>query len=81
MAAPSREAADQAVDVVLHDKARVKNLVINQVASEAQGGASARGSAAAGAPEPESWLRRRMWWLVAIATIVGAVATLVAVFH
>jgi len=78
VSAPSREAAEQAVDVALHGKARVRNLVINQVAADSQGAASASGGAAVGEAEPESWLRRWVWWLVAAATIVGAVAAVIA---
>jgi hypothetical protein len=73
---PSREAAEQAVDVALYGKARVRNLVINQVAAGGQGAVSGSGPAAIGG-EPEARSRRWMWWVVATATVVGAVATVI----
>lgn len=75
---PSREAAEQAVDVALHGKARIRNLVINQVGTHGQGAASGGGGAAVTSAEPESWLRRWVWWIVAAATIAGAVAAILA---
>lgn len=78
-AGPSREAAEQAVDVALYGKARVRNLVINQVAAGGQGAVSGRGAVAIGS-EPESRSRRWMWWVVAAATVIGAVATVILLF-
>lgn len=75
---PSRQAAEQAVDVALYGKARVRNLVINQVGPHGQGAASGSGGAGVAGTEPESWIRRWMWWLVAAATIAGAAAAIVA---
>lgn len=75
-ATPSREAAEQAVDVAVYGK--VRNLVISQVGAESQGAVSAGATAVAGDAKPESLLRRWMWWIVGIATIVGAVAAVLA---
>jgi hypothetical protein len=77
-ARPSPEAAEQAVDVALFGKARVRNLVINQVGASSQGAASSGGGAVVGNTEPESRWRRWMWWVVATATIVGAVVAIIA---
>lgn len=75
-ASPSHDAAEQAVDVAVYGK--VRKLVINQVGPNGQGAATASGTAVAGGGEPESRSRRSMWWAVGIATIVGAVATVLA---
>ena len=74
--APSRDAAEQAVDIALYGKARVRNLVINQVAAGGQGAVSGSGPVGIGS-EPESRSRRWMWWVVAVATVAGAVATVI----
>jgi len=75
--APNREVAEQAVDVALYGKARVRNLVINQVGAAGQGAVAGTGSAAVGDAQPESRSRRWMWWLVGIATVAGAVAVII----
>jgi hypothetical protein len=73
---PSREAAEQAVDVAVYGK--VRKLVISQVGPHGQSAASAGGVAATGGREHESRPRRWMWWIVGIATVGGAVATVLA---
>lgn len=75
---PNRDVAEQAVDVALYGKARVRNLVINQVGAAGQGAAAATGGAIVGDRQPESRSRRWMWWLVGIATVAGAVAAIIA---
>lgn len=70
-AAPSREVAEQAVSVAVHGKRN--RVVINQVGSDGTAAAAAGAQTSIGA-EAESPQRRVMWWLVALATIVAAVA-------
>ena len=76
-ATPSRETAEQAVSVAVHGKRH--RVVINQIAPGGVGAATAAGAAAVGT-EPASRTRSLVWWLVAIATIVAAVAAVWALF-
>lgn len=68
---PSREIAEQAVDVVIYGKRN--RVTINQVGSNGTGVAAGR-TATLSDGEPESPARRVMWWIVGIAGIVAAVA-------
>ena len=73
---PSRDIAEQAVDVAIYGK---KNRVlINQVAPTSQGVASLGGVASAAGSPPEGRSRKVMWWIVGIAAVVAAVAAVLA---
>ena len=74
---PSRDVAEQAVDVVITGK---KNrVVINQIGAAAEGAATGRGTASVGAA-PETRSRRMWFWLFGIATLIGAGAGVWALF-
>jgi hypothetical protein len=75
---PSHEAAEQAVDIAIHGGKRHR-IVVNQVGSDSHGAAAAGGAAAVGA-EAESPGRRVMWWVVGVAGLVTAAATIWLVF-
>lgn len=76
-AIPTREIAEQAVDVAVYGKRN--RVVITQVAPHSAGAASSGGAAStAGAAETRQ--RQLMWWIVGVATIVAAVAAVLALF-
>jgi hypothetical protein len=75
---PSREIAEQAVEVAIHGKRN--RVVIKQVASHGHAASAAGGSTSVGGAKPESPQRRVMWWLVGLATIVAAVAAVWVLF-
>jgi hypothetical protein len=68
---PTREAAEQAVDIAIYGK---KNrVIINQVGPGSNVASAAGGTASVGSRR-ESESRAFMWWLAAIATIISAAA-------
>jgi hypothetical protein len=75
---PSREIAEQAVDVAIHG--RRNRVVINQVAPHGEAVAGLGGSVSVGGGEPETPQRRVMWWLVGFAAIVTAIAAVWLLF-
>lgn len=79
-AQPALEAAAQAVEVAIYGKARVKQVVVNQIGANSSGAAAGEGSVAVGGGEPESRPRRWMWWAAGVATLVAAGAGVAAFF-
>lgn len=75
---PTREIAEQAVDVAVYGK--VRRLVVNQVGAGGSGIAVAGGNASTGDAQPESKPRRWMWWLAGIAAVLAAGAGIAALF-
>lgn len=76
-ALPSREIAEQAVDIAINGKRN--RVVINQVGAGGQAAAAAGGAASAGR-EAEPPSRRVMWWVVGVAAIVTAIAAVWVLF-
>jgi hypothetical protein len=68
---PSRDIAEQAVDVAIYGKRN--RVVIAQVGSGGQVAAAASGTSSLGAGEAETGPRRVMWWLAGAAAIVAAI--------
>ena len=75
---PSRQTTEQAVDVAIYG--RRNRVVINQAGPHSEVTAAAGGTATAHAGTSETPSRKVMWWLVAVATIVAAVAGVWALF-
>jgi hypothetical protein len=77
-ALPSAAVADQAFSVAV--RGNRNRVIIQQPGPGASAAATAsRGTVSAGNyAEPESFWRRWMWWIIGIATVVGAVATVLA---
>ncbi len=75
---PSREIAEQAVEIAIHGKGN--RIVVNQVAPLGQAAGAAGSGASVGAGEPETAPRKLMWWLVGFATLITAVASVWILF-
>ena len=75
---PSREAAEQAVDVAIYGKRN--RVVVNQVAPDGVGAAAVGGTSSVGSSERQSRARTLMWWVVGLATIIAALAGVWALF-
>lgn len=75
---PSRETAEQAVDIAINGKRN--RVVINQVGPGGQAAGAAGGAAAIGIGEAETRARRLMWWVVGVAAVVTAVAAVWILF-
>lgn len=75
---PTREAAEQAVEVAVYGK--VRRLVVNQVGPHATGAASAAGVASTGNTQPETKSHKIMWWVGGSAGIIAATGAIVALF-
>lgn len=69
---PSQQTTEQAVDVAIYG--RRNRFVINQAGSHSTVAATANGTATTGCGASETTSRTFMWWVVALATIVAAVA-------
>jgi hypothetical protein len=72
---PTHEVAEQAVDIAI--KGNRNRITVNQVVPHAAGAASTGGVAAVDNAEPETRSKRWMWWVVGIATVIGAIAAIV----
>lgn len=75
---PSRDAADQAVEVAV--KGNRNRIVINQAGPGGSAAGAVGGSATTGAVEAEPKSRKAMFWIVGVATIVTAVAAVWILF-
>ena len=75
-ALPTHDVAEQAVDIAINGNRN--RVVINQVAPSGTAAASAGGVASTGDAEPESKSRRVMWWIVGVAGVVAAGASIAA---
>jgi hypothetical protein len=73
-ALPTHDVAEQAVDIAINGNRN--RVVINQVAPQGAGAASAGGVASTGSAEPENKPRRVMWWIVGIAGVIAAAAAI-----
>ena len=75
---PAPEVAEQAVQVAVHGKRN--RVLINQAGPDSRTAGSVGGQSSVGEVELETPSRRVMWWLVAIATILGAAAAVWVLF-
>jgi AbiTii len=75
---PTRDVAEQAVDVAIYGKGNRVNII--HAGDNSHVVAAASGGASLGAPV-ESKSRKVMWWIVGCVGIVGGIATVILLFR